>query len=597
MEDKYIIKLLLDRLSDKDIYNKISLKLNDKPKVREMFIKYKNKQNEIKEISKKMKFQIMEGRMKDFDEFLEFANRMKSQYRLNKDELRYLIDLTLRDDSKSVKQNRILNDNTNLNRIGVVLGFPEDMPTGGLTYKEEEQEFLENILNIYSLSKQQHDLLSKQSLLYTNDNLKDTITDNNPLTTDNFIHPVLFGLFFTKNDYLDNVILHGSIPNIIKLKYEGRVLDNQSDTMLHYNLISDMNETSKDNPIEDLMNRSFVQLNIWDNVKKMRDGFYFKSDQEAFINSLDNIPIHSMDFMSLNDVKDADYVLRKILNTFSIRPIVVGTKINNSDNLMSNIRTIPIINVSLNLQNDMNIILRQIYGEKITNLSNTYASIDLEQYTKFNHTIHVQDGSLYGSHEEIVHANEIFIMYVNRIKLNIDESRIGNWDSTLPLILPDHKTIDDTQVNYSEIYTIGTQQFRLKAVIISEYVKIKNYENYRKLEEKLIKTKNLHDPTRRTSEYEELKKEIDETMKTMENKYYDKVILGHSCITIKYKKESPIEKEICYYYNPEGFSQEEEVLPTRIPAITQIHLDGENNIYKNKINKQGTLFIYERIAL
>lgn len=597
MEDKYIIKLLLDRLSDKDIYNKISLKLNDKPKVREMFIKYKNKQNEIKEISKKMKFQIMEGRMKDFDEFLEFANRMKSEYRLNKDELRYLIDLTLRDDSKSVKQNRILNDNTNLNRIGVVLGFPEDMPTGGLTYKEEEQDFLDNILNIYSLSKQQHELLSKQSLLYSNDNLKDTITDSNPLTTDNFIHPVLFGLFFTKNDYLDNVILHGSIPNIIKLKYEGRVLDNQSDTMLHYNLISDMNETSKDNPIEDLMNRSFVQLNIWDNVKKMRDGFYFKSDQEAFMNSLDNIPIHSMDFMSLNDVKDADYVLRKILNTFSIRPIVVGTKINNSDNLMSNIRTIPVINVSLNLQNDMNIILRQIYGEKITNLSHTNASINLEQYTKFNHTIHVQDGSLYGSHEEIVHANEIFVMYVNRIKLNIDESKIGNWDSTLPLILPDHKTIDDTHVNYLETYTIGTQEFRLKAVIIAEYVKVKNYDNYRRLEEKLNKINNLHDPATRKKEYEELKKDIDDTMKTMENKYYDKVILGHSCITIKYKTHSPSEIETCYYYNPEGFSQEEQVLPTRIPAITQINLDGDKNSYKKKINEQGTLFIYERIAL
>ena len=595
MDDKYIIKLLLDRLSDRDVYSKMFSKFGDKKKTREIFVEYKHKQNEIKEISKTMKLQIIERRMKDFDEFLEFANRMKSEYRLNKDELRYLIDLTIRDDSKSVRQNRIFNDNVNLNRIGVVLGFPEDIPTGGLTYKEEEQEYLENILNIYDLSKQQHELLSKQTLIFNNETLKTEIIDKNPLSTDNFIHPVIFGLFYLRNEYLDNVVLHGNISNIVKLKYENRVLDNQSDTMLHYNLISDRNESSKDNPIEDLMNRCFVQLNIWDNVRKMRDGYYFKSDQKAFMNSLDNIPIHSMDFMSLNDVKDADYVLRKLFNTFSIRPIVVGTKINNSDTVISNIRTVPIINVSLNLENNMNIAIRQIYGEQITDKKHENASINLEDYTKFNHNVIVQNGALYGSHEEILHANEIFVMYVNRIKLNIDETKIGNWDSTLPLVLPEHKTINDTIVDYNEIYTIGKQQFRLKSVIISEYVKVKNYENYRKLEEKQIEVKKLHSSS--VVDYEQLKKDIDDEMKKQESKYYDKVIIGHSCITFKYKKDNPSEIETCYYYNPEGFSQKEEVPVTRIPTITQINLEEDDNIYKNKINKQGTLFIYERVHL
>tara|TARA_B110000208_G_scaffold186348_2_gene242796 strand:+ start:129 stop:1982 length:1854 start_codon:yes stop_codon:yes gene_type:complete len=204
----------------------------------------------------------------------------------------------------------------------------------GINVKEDEYKLVDEILKLYSHTKQLHSQVSLQSLTYPAEGFSmASITGRYDRRTNMqnpscHIHPMLAAMFIPKFQIFDDHILLGSIPKIVFHRKNKQRLVTKADYELFYDLISDPTDMacSSVSPVHDLKIRSELQYSIWQSVLKLRVGQYYDCISNQFLVSTDNCKLNDNqagpDYLN---VGDEGLMLRKLLNAFSIRPTIVKT--------------------------------------------------------------------------------------------------------------------------------------------------------------------------------------------------------------------------------------------------------------------------------
>ena len=136
-------------------------------------------------------------------------------------------------------------------------------------------------------------------------------------------------MFFDRIKCFDETMILASIPRIVTLRDQGQDLETQPDYVLYSSIATDPNEVhcvAKDNkPFTDLLNRSNVQVKIWENVLNLRQSKYYINDMGMFMEALNNCKSNVFDAGDLAFIRDEGTMMRKIMGVFSLRPTVVST--------------------------------------------------------------------------------------------------------------------------------------------------------------------------------------------------------------------------------------------------------------------------------
>lgn len=209
-----------------------------------------------------------------------------------------------------------------------VLGFDgvETMYGNKLNFKAEEAGDLNDIMTMYANSKPLHDQIKMQTFTYR---------DCEPISIPEFkpdkhvpfahVHPVVFSMFYPKIKFFEEYMLLASIPNIVKMKYEGRPLVFQPDRALFWYIISDPNEsecTFGKTPMADIKIRTAVQVELWNQVMALRGGNVYMPDKLTTV--LNACKSNTFDSSDTTFIIDECTVMRRLMGVFSLRPLYIS---------------------------------------------------------------------------------------------------------------------------------------------------------------------------------------------------------------------------------------------------------------------------------
>ena len=262
---------------------------------------------------------------------LEKALRYKSRFNLNDAEFdifkkiyeSYILGNT------ETKEKKLYVPFTNMTKV---LGR-SDRYGEKLQYSAHEAKYLDEILRSYQENKPLHSQISLQSMTYPSkgfsaSSISGTANRQRTIPEDH-VHPLLAALFIPKFKLLDEHILLSSIPRIINERKNNRPLVTRPDYELFYDLITSPTDMacSVDSPMYDLELRSQLQATIWRSVLGLRYGKYYDPSYKEFLIATNNCHLTEENTPNKNflDFGDEGALLRKVLNSFAIRPTIIRT--------------------------------------------------------------------------------------------------------------------------------------------------------------------------------------------------------------------------------------------------------------------------------
>ena len=302
-------KYLKEGMDGSQVYQKIREKYGDKELINRVFNNYETTLNHIRKKANKFA-QLVLSRYSHLgtQRIMEKAKKLKKKYGFSDDEFHAFVNIALGD--KNIAKNNLYNvPNTPLS---ITLGYAPDAMLGKLSYKMEDSKYLSEIMALHQASLQLHQQIVTQSLMYR-DCAPEALTGkfdrakNNPY---NYIHPVLAALFIPRIKYIDEHMLIASISNIVVQKNNGSPIRTQPDWEVYYDMISDPNGQAcvgfDGSPMQDLLQRSKLQVELWKAVRGIRSGRYYPSDNDAigFMASLDQCKSGIFDSPDMAFVKD-----------------------------------------------------------------------------------------------------------------------------------------------------------------------------------------------------------------------------------------------------------------------------------------------------
>lgn len=458
-------KYLKDGMDDAQVYQKIREKYGDKELINKVYNNYEETLNHIRKKAKKFA-QLVLARYSHLgtQRIMEKAKKLKKKYGFTDDEFHAFVNLALGD--KNIAKNNIYNvPNT---QMSVTLGYTPDAMLGKLSYKMEESKYLSEIMSLHQASLQLHQQIVTQSLMYR-DCAPESLTGkfdrakNNPY---NYIHPVIAALFIPRIKYIDEHMLIASISNIVVQRNNSVPIRIQPDWEVFYDMISDPNGQAcvgfGGSPMQDLLQRAKLQIELWKAVRDLRSGRYYPSDNDAvgFMAALDQCKSSIFDSPDMAFVKDEGTILRKLMGAFSLRPTIVSITpysgnmtVNYSMNsyALTQVTSIPIINF------------------RISNIKNSDMVVRLQDSLQ-QPDMYVENKSIVVKMKEIIYSRDFMVFYVNRRFQNINFARIvAPYNFTmLPTTLSGFETINELQVNSPCVMNVGDDTFVLKSVVMIE---------------------------------------------------------------------------------------------------------------------------------
>ena len=514
------------------------------------------KMNKIKKIAEKIKDRLVAKYPNmSVKEYIDKVGEYKKKYGFDDSEMQAIINLLFL--SKNTFSNPDAYD-VNYNEMSKALGFvPASYNMSGkLNVKKEETSQLDAILSISNLTKELHDQVTLQSLIYADcDQMAIQQTfDKTKINIFSYVHPVVAALFIPKFELLDQHMIMASIAKIVASKYNGVELQTQPEYELYWDIATDPSETScvsKTKPFTDLLNRCNVQTKLWESVLNLRQGKYYTNDLNSFILAIDNCKANIFDAADFAYVKDEGTILRKLLAAFSIRPTIVLTRpvysmsnVNShiSPTTTSHITTLPMITMRIPMNFETN--PKEI--ELKSALTQQQLYIHHKQITVKN--------------QEILYSRELLIFYVHRRyhAFNTGKLIAPYGISHLPITMNQFEKLQDTDVNIENDINIGNgnQKFSLKSIVC-------------------VETKDIT------------------SIKDCDINTNSKLIYSCSTYILGQGEDQDIDQPYLYY-NPLNFG------PNKDSMITAMYSgnlnnnnndDDDKNVYKT-IKKSGTLFIY-----
>jgi len=456
-----ILEELKNKYKDEEIVDSIMRKFNEKMK-------------RVKKLAEKIKERLVAKYPNlSMKEYIEKIADYKKKYNFDDSEASAIINLIFL--SKSNFSNPEAFD-VNYNEMSKALGFvPASYNLGGkLHVKKDELDQLQMIVTIASATKELHDQVTLQSLIYKDCDqvaIQDTF-DKNKINIFSFIHPVVAALFIPKFELLDQHMLLASIAKIVAYKSNGQELQTQPEYELYWDIATDPAETAcvnKTKPFTDLVNRCNVQTKLWEAVLNLRQGKYYTNDLSSFIMAIDNCRASVFDAADLAYVKDEGTIMRKLLAAFSIRPTIVMTMpVYGITPLTSHISSISTSHITT---------LPMITMRIPMTLGKKSDPIDLETSLS-QEQLYIHHRQLTVKQQQILYSRELLIFYVHRRYQSFNTARLTNpyTISYLPITMNQFERLQDVVVsvpidnlNIPKESTSGNfQSFKLRSVVTVE---------------------------------------------------------------------------------------------------------------------------------
>lgn len=466
-------KLIRDGVDDQTVISHLKSKYNDKELVAKAFSEYEERMSKIRRKAQKFA-QLVISRYSHLGtkRIMEKAMKLKKKYNFPDDDFAAFVNIALSD--KSVAQSGAYNiPNTPLSKI---FGHTQDATTGKMSYKANELSLLQEILKLHNDNMAIHQQVVTQSLLYRDCDfaaLTGTFKQDK-MQAYNYVHPVVAALFFPRLKYLDEHMLIGSVTNIVQTRFNGVQIRNNPDWELYWDMITDPNEIAcaagNSNPIADLKNRAVLQIELWKQVRELRQGRYYSADSASFMTALFNCRNNVFDAPDMMYVKDEGSILRKLFGAMSLRPTIVSLSTLGSSQMtgsysinplaMTQVSTIPIVNFRLP-------------GFKTAGVKYNLTSA-LSQPDWY-----VENKMLVSKTKQIIYSRDLIVFYVNRrYNKSINYSRLTapyNF-SRLPTSYSGFEIINDTPISYVPEMTIGDASFSLKSTVFLESTELPNID-------------------------------------------------------------------------------------------------------------------------
>ena len=208
------VHLLMKKNTDKQkstysILEELKSKYKDEEIVDSIMRKYNDKMKRVRKLAEKIKERLVAKYPNlSMKEYIEKITEYKKKYNFDDSEMQSIINLIFL--NKSTISNSEALD-VNYNEMSKALGFvPASFNLGGkLHVKKEELDQLQMILTIASATKELHNQVTLQSLIYKDcDRVAIQKTfDKTKINIFSFVHPVVAALFIPKIELLDQHML------------------------------------------------------------------------------------------------------------------------------------------------------------------------------------------------------------------------------------------------------------------------------------------------------------------------------------------------------------------------------------------------------
>lgn len=366
------------------------------------------------------------------------------------------------------------------------LGFSSASGTM-LEVKPSDQDALHEIARLYEMNRPLHAALKANISTYR-DCAPEAISgkfDRKKDNVNNFIHPIIAALFLPIIKTIEQRMLYSNIGRMV-VQRAAMYLRKYSSTMgtdtqeelkrdfeLSYDIARDPNSLNNylgdESPMANLLKRYKIQIELWRNVLKLREGQYYSKGDFAESDAISGLTrvLNSFDWMyfdspELFHVQDEGTVLRKLLATFSLRPTYtqVSSFLNRSGMGYANfgaarltfINT-PIINIKLPIN---------VYGGRNV-MPSVRLSSALTQSTFF-----IENRMIVPKNIAVVHSREVVFFYANRRfqSVNFTGLDICFKYMALPGTMSSVSNINETELHFEHEEYIGTGRFKLRSVAV-----------------------------------------------------------------------------------------------------------------------------------
>lgn len=473
--DKEVASLLKKNInkprSNYAMLDELKKKYKDEEIVDSIIEKYRAKMNYVKKVALKIKDRLIYKYPNlTMKEYIDKVKSYQDKYKLGDSEIKAVIDLIFQHSAHLARPD---NYDVSYNAMSKALGFvPASYNFGGeLNVPKDEINYLQGILAISAQTKELHNQVSLQHLIYTDcaEVAMQESFDRQKVNVFSFIHPVVAALFFPKFNVLEQHMILASIADIVQCKYEGHELRTQPEYELYMDIATDPSETTcvnKIKPFEDLLSRCNIQTKLWEAILNLRQGKYYTNDLNSFIQAIDHCRASIFDAADLVYVKDEGTILRKLFAAFSFRPTIVMTMPIHTmiPSITSNITGVTASQITTLSM----VTIRMPVGN--VNSSSTYPTINLADALQ-QQQLYLHHRQITVKSQEILFSRELIAFYVHRRFQNFNLSRIGNPYSLsfLPNTISAHEKLQNNAIEVPiDNLTINTQKFNLKSVVCVE---------------------------------------------------------------------------------------------------------------------------------
>lgn len=460
-------------LLDQQVISELKRTLSDSRLVEVVYDYYKKRLEQIKQKANKFKRALLHkyGMSNlSIDQLVDKAKKYTKKYDLSDGEFNMFMGL-LQSDTTHPYNSRFNIPSTPMSRT---LGYSVDAIMGDkLSLSERDYPVLKQILETERDTAILHKQAILQSITYRDcgPEALNGVYDKTKNNVFKHVHPIIAAMFLPKVPYLEEHMIHASIGNIVKCKKDGHPIVTSPEYELYWDLISDPNQTvcvtDNNKTMEDLRNRFMLQTKLWEAVVNLRLGKYYSDNATDFMLALENCMSSIFDAPDLVYAHDEGTILRRILNTFSMRPTIVSisslsdapmamTTYNIGPASYTQITTVPMVNLRLP---------RKLLNVKDTAINAVNLTDALTQPQWF-----IEGKTLIPKTQSIVHSRDVIFFYIDRRYKAFNYSTINQpfmFAGFLPSI-SGLDTVNDTPVDYLESITIGHDAFELRSVIFTE---------------------------------------------------------------------------------------------------------------------------------
>jgi hypothetical protein len=257
---------------------------------------------------------------------LNKALKYKKKYKLTEEEFElfrqyYQKSINMRNNANKYD---VLVPNTNMAKV-----FGDDpYANDKIHISDEDHNLVKDIITLYDMNRVIWQQITLQSITYNYNSLilqSNTNIDYSQANLLSFIHPVVAAMFLPKITRFDEYFLFTNLAYILRCKYLGEPISTYHSYLMLYNLVTDPTDVvcNADSPLKDILNRVMLQVTLWKNVLRLRQGDYYDTDESfdaaEFMAHIDNCKLSTHDAPDLIMIGDENVIIRRLLTAFAFR--------------------------------------------------------------------------------------------------------------------------------------------------------------------------------------------------------------------------------------------------------------------------------------